>query len=138
MGSFFGAELCDLIGLYALSSLKHLYKNNEIGLYRDDGLAIINRKNNQELERLKKNTIKTFNELGFKITIDIGTTKCNFLDISLDTSNNTFKPYQKENSSIKYINNFSNHPSIIKKNLPKMIEKRLNRLSKTTIFLTIQ
>ena len=57
-GSFFGTELCDLVGLYALSNLKHLYNHNEIGLYEDDGLAIINRKNNQELERLKKNTKK--------------------------------------------------------------------------------
>ena len=130
MGSFFGAELCDLIGLYALSKLKHLYNHKDIGLYRDDGLAIINIKSNQELEKLKKNTIKTFNKLGFKITIDIGTTKCNFLDISLDTSNNIFKPYQKENSNIIYVNNYSNHPPIIKKNLPQMIEKRLNRLSK--------
>ena len=59
--------------------------------------------------------MKTFNELGLKKTIDIGTTKCNFLDISLDTSNNTFEPYQKQKLSIKYINYFSNHPSIIKK-----------------------
>ena len=57
MGSFFGAELCDLIGLYALSKLRHLYSYKDIGLYRDDGLAIISRKSNQELEILKKNTI---------------------------------------------------------------------------------
>ena len=65
MGSFFGAELCDLVGLYALSKLRHLYNYKDIELYRDDGLAIISRKSNQELERLKKNTIKIFNELGF-------------------------------------------------------------------------
>ena len=28
----------------------------------------------------------------FKITIGLGATKFNFLDISLDTANNTFKP----------------------------------------------
>ena len=57
MGSFFGAELCDLIGLYALNHLKSLYKNDEIGLYRDDGLAIIERKNKQTLEITKKKTL---------------------------------------------------------------------------------
>ena len=119
MGSFFGAELCNLIGLYAFSKLRLLYSYKDIRLYRDDGLAIINRKSNQELEILKKNTIKTFNELGFKITIDVGATKCNFLDISLNTTNNTFKPYQKESSSINYINIYSNHPSIIKKKISK-------------------
>ena len=44
MGSFFvqsGAELCDLIGLYALSKLEFIYDPKEIGFYRDDGLAII-------------------------------------------------------------------------------------------------
>ena len=92
MGSFFGAELCDLVGLYALCKLKDLYNQKDIELYRDDGLAIINRKSNQELERFKNNTIKTFTKLGFKIMIDVGATKCNLLYISLDTSNNIFKP----------------------------------------------
>ena len=31
MGSFFGAELCDLVGLYFLHRLKYIYNANEIG-----------------------------------------------------------------------------------------------------------
>ena len=54
MGSFFGAELCDRTGLYAFSKLEYLYDLKEIGLYRDDGLAIIQLKNNQDLENKKK------------------------------------------------------------------------------------
>ena len=54
MCSFFGAKLCDLIGLYALSKLGSLYDIKEIGFYRDDGLAIIHPKNNQDLENKKK------------------------------------------------------------------------------------
>ena len=92
MGSFFGAELCDLIGFYALNHLKSLYKDNEIGLYRDDGLAIIERKNNQTLENTKKKTIKLFSEIGFKITIDIGATTCNFLDTTLSRTDDEYKP----------------------------------------------
>ena len=47
-GSYFGAELCDLFGLYILDILKkiYIYKSNKIGLNRDDGLAIIKYKNN--------------------------------------------------------------------------------------------
>ena len=82
MGSFFGAELCDLIGLYALSKLESLYDIKEIGLYRDDGLAIIQPKNNQDLENNKKKTIKMFRDIGFKITIDTGASICNFLNIT--------------------------------------------------------
>ena len=56
-------------------------------------------------------------------------TKCNFLDITSDLANSSYMPYRKENSLTRYINFNSNHPTIIRKNLPKMIEKRLNRLS---------
>ena len=36
MGSFFGVELCDLIGLYILNLLKLIYGNNEVGLSYSD------------------------------------------------------------------------------------------------------
>ena len=42
MGSFDGAEVCELVGLYLLSQLQHLAMN--VGLYRDDGLAITNKR----------------------------------------------------------------------------------------------
>ena len=37
MGSFDGAECCDLVGLYMLSQLQHL--NINLGKYRDDALG---------------------------------------------------------------------------------------------------
>ena len=103
MGSFFGAELCDLIGLYALNHLKSLYNDNEVGLYRDDGLAIIERTNNQTLENTKKKTIKLFNEIGFKITIDIGAATCNFLDTTLNLTDDEYKPYHKETQTLNIL-----------------------------------
>ena len=39
----------------------------------------------------------------------------NYLDVTLDFENSTYRPYQKENNQIKYINiKFNNPPSIIK------------------------
>jgi len=38
MGSYDGAEKCDLVGLYILSKLQHLEMT--VGLYRDDGLGV--------------------------------------------------------------------------------------------------
>ena len=131
MGSFFSTEICDLLGLYALNHLKFLYKNNEIGLYRDNGLAIIEQKNNQTLENTKKRIIKLFNKIGFEITIDISIITCYFLDKTQNLTDDEYKPYRKENSDFKYINKKSNHPIVIKKNLPEMIEKKINRLSKS-------
>ena len=43
IGSIFGIDLCDLVGLYIIHRHKSIYNANELGLYRDDGLAIIER-----------------------------------------------------------------------------------------------
>ena len=37
MGSFDGAEICELIGLFALHKLNEKYEHGNIDLYRDDG-----------------------------------------------------------------------------------------------------
>ena len=38
MGSWDGAEVCDIVGMYLLSQISDI--NLNIGLYRDDGLAV--------------------------------------------------------------------------------------------------
>ena len=57
MGSFDGAEVCELVGLYLLSQLQHLDLN--VGLYRDDGLAVT-KLSPQNIERMKKEICKIF------------------------------------------------------------------------------
>ena len=95
---------------------------------RDHNLAIIRYINNQNLKNMKKQTIKIFKDIGFKITIDIGMTKCNFLDITLDLANSCYTLYiKKENSSTRYINFNLNHPTIIKKNLPKSDREKIKQ-----------
>ena len=39
MGSYDGAEICQLVGLYILHVLREKYGKDKIGLYRDDGLV---------------------------------------------------------------------------------------------------
>ena len=39
MGSFDGAEKCEIVGLYLLGKLSNLLSKENVGLYRDDGLA---------------------------------------------------------------------------------------------------
>ena len=43
MGSFHGAETCELVGLYILDILKkeRVFSDCNIGIYRDDGLAVV-------------------------------------------------------------------------------------------------
>ena len=39
MGSYHGVEVCQLIGMFMLSLISNNSNPNNIGLYRDDGLA---------------------------------------------------------------------------------------------------
>ena len=130
MGSFHGAEVCDLVGLYILHRLASLFPSGMYGLYRDDGLAIIDWKPARSLDKLRKGTISAMKDLGFKITIEIGQTRTDFLDVSLDLFNDCYSPFRKPNSTISYIHKESNHPHLVKKSLTGMIEKRINALSK--------
>ena len=60
MDAYDGAEVCELIGIFMLSLLsKHINKNH-IGLYRDDGLAILKNTSGPEAEKLKKKFQKLF------------------------------------------------------------------------------
>ena len=41
MGSFSGAEICELVGLYIQSKLEKILPKSNFRLYRDDGLALL-------------------------------------------------------------------------------------------------
>ena len=41
MGSFDGAEVGELIGLFLLDNLSEKYGKNNVGLYRDDDLVLL-------------------------------------------------------------------------------------------------
>ena len=43
MGSYDGAEICELVVIYTLSKLKNLTSKDGIGLYHDDGLILFKR-----------------------------------------------------------------------------------------------
>lgn len=129
MGSYHGAEICDLVGLFIMNSLNSIFDNGSFGLYRDDGLAIIKADSKTNYSRLGKLLHGKMKDLGFRITLDIGNVTANFLDATFMLYDGNFMPYRKPNSEIVYVNNKSNHPPHIKKQIPKMLEKRLSALS---------
>ena len=128
MGSYDGAETCELVGLFILNSLQKLFGNN-VGLYRDDGLAVLNTKSKRLGDKARKDLTRIFNNLGLKITAFANQQSTNFLDITFDLTNNSYKPYRKPNNEPLYINRSSNHPPNILRELPKSINKRINKLS---------
>ena len=105
MGSFDGAETCELVGLYLLSKIPQEY-SNDIGLYRDDGLAAFD-KTPREIENIKKHICKIFNIHSLKLTIEANKKCVNYLDVHCD----------------------SNHlPSIIR-SVPEAINKCISNIS---------
>ena len=129
MGSFDGAEVCEMIGLYILSLLnKHLNKG-DIGLYRDDGLVVLKNYNGQQTEKAKQFIIKTFKNVGFKIEIETKLKEVNFLDVTLNLVSGKHRPYKKPNDKLQYIHKSSNHPPQVLKQLPQSINDRLSNNS---------
>ena len=59
-----------------------------------------------------------------------------YLNVTLNLKDGTYKPYHKPDNKITYINAQSNHPQNTIKQLPKTIEQRLsNNSSNETIFI---
>ena len=56
MGSFDGAEICELVVLYLLHAITQPINTNDMGLYRDDGLAVLRNTSGPKTEQLKKNS----------------------------------------------------------------------------------
>ena len=126
MGSWDGAETCDICVLYLLSKVQHLPIN--IGAYRDDWLAVSSQTNRQ-VELTRQALEKIFREHGLKIDAEANHTIINFLDVSFNLRTGLFSPYMKPNNQIFYVHSKSNHPKSILKNLPKNIENRLSKIS---------
>ena len=53
MGRYDGAEICELVGMFALSQLPEWYDRDSIGLYRDNGLAVLRGLSGNMAERAK-------------------------------------------------------------------------------------
>ena len=53
MGSYDGAECCELVGLFILNKLSDVIQQSDVGLYRDDGLAVI-QGTGPQIERTRK------------------------------------------------------------------------------------
>ena len=126
MGSYDGAETCELVGSLLLSQPQDL--NINVGLYRDDGLATTNT-TPRDTENIKKEICRIFNRNGLRITIEANKKIITFLDVTFDLNNSTYQPYTKPNTTLQYVHRESNHPPITTKNIPAGINKRLSSLS---------
>ena len=79
--------------------------------------------------KARKQLIETFSKFGLETIATANLRWVSFLDITLDLTDGTYKPYRKPNDEPLYINRLSNHPPAIVKQLPSSINKRINKLS---------
>ena len=84
-----------------------------------------------ESERKRKRLIKTFQDNGVSIASLTNITSANFLDITLNLTTESYKPYRKPNDQPLCIDKYSNHPRHIIETLPDTISERNTELSST-------
>ena len=53
MGAYDGAEVSELVRFFILHQLSRIYNKNNIGLYRDDGLAVFKNISGPQAEKIK-------------------------------------------------------------------------------------
>ena len=129
MGSFDGAEICELVGLYIQSNLENILPKTNFGLYRDHELILLRNLNGQQMDKKRKAIIKIFKHIGFSIDIQTNLKEVDFLDVALNLQNGTYRPYKKANVKLLYIHSSSNHPPEIIKQLPTSVSERLSKNS---------
>ena len=130
MGSFHGAEICELVGLLMLNNLSTVFTTGNYGLYRDDGLAVVNVRAACNQSKIEQQVRKILKDIGFKITVESGLKSTEFLDVTLNLTRDSYYPYTKPGSKPTYVHAQSNHPPNITKCIPTMVNERLCRLSK--------
>ena len=81
------------------------------------------------MDKKRKTIIKIFKGIGFSIDIQTNLKEVDFLDVTLNLQNGTYRPYKKANDKLLYIHSSSNHPPQIIKQLPNSISERLSKNS---------
>ena len=130
MGSFDGAEVCELVGLYVLYILSVNYGKNLSGIYRNDRLACFENVTGPQADRIRKDFINIFRkEFQLSFVFEANLKIVNFLDVTLDLTAGKYKPYNKPSNIPLYINVKSNRPPNIMRNLPESTSHHISKLS---------
>ena len=115
MEAYDGAEV---VGAFLLEKISEICIKSNIGLYRDDGFSIFRNESGTQLEKIKKKLQRLFTEYDLEITAESNQNIVNYLDVTLNLKDGTFRPYHQLDNQIQYIYTKSNHPPSIIKHIP--------------------
>ena len=127
MGAYDGAEACELVGLYLLEEIIKAnigLRRELLGLYRDDGLAMV--RDRERIDPLVKALHGIFKRHSLSIKIKHSLKSVDFLDLTLHLQSGEYEPFRKEDNIPIYVNRGSNHPPNITNHIPRMIEKMVS------------
>ena len=135
MGAYDGAEVREFVGTFLLEKISEVCNKGDVGLYWYDGLAVFRNKSGTHLENIKKKLQRLFKEYDLEIIAKSNQKIVNYLDITLNLKDGTFRLYHKPSDQMQCIHTESNHPLNNIKHMPASIETCLSNLSSTeTIF----
>ena len=102
VGAYDSTQVADLVGIYILDTLGRMVNLEQVKLYNDDGIIYIPDSNGPKTFSIQKKIIRTFELLGLRIQIASNLKIVDFLDVTLNLSNGTFKPFSKNDSAPRY------------------------------------
>ena len=130
MGCHDGAEIYKLVGKFILNKISPImHEQNNVGLYRDDGLGIFRNLSRPNMERKKKEITKIFESFGLSITVTTNVASANYLENNFDLTKDIYKPYRKPNDEPVYINRHSSHSPNIIRQIPLSVSSRIPNIS---------
>ena len=97
--------------------MEQLKPKEQLGLYRDDGLGVVELPG-PESERLRKNIINLFFKHNLRITPEATIKTTDLLDVQFCLKSGVYKPFKKDSSLPLYVLFLSNHPGYDKKEIP--------------------
>ena len=128
-GSLDSAEISELVGQFILSQMSEIIPKEQHGIYRDDSLMVL-KTTGRGCAKFGEKLEKMFREkFNLKITFEANLTVVNFLDVTLSLADGSYRPYRKDDLIPLYIHKDSNHPPHVKKQMVKMIGRRISDLS---------
>ena len=92
MGAYEGPEVCELVGTFLLEKNSEICNKGDTGLYRDNGLAVFRNKSGTHLEKIKKKLQRLFKEYDLEIIAESNIKIVNYLDVTLNLKDGTFRP----------------------------------------------
>ena len=106
MGNMDGAEVSELIAIYMVNRMMERFDKSLFGIYRDDGLMVV-RGGGPEVDRARKEAVRIFNRERLRVTTECNSRCVDFLDIILDLTNNSTRPFIKQNANTTYVSTSS-------------------------------